>query len=201
MVMDPAKWYNTLLSCGMVKIGDIDAEDILDEMLVGDREYCLMSIREATYGSEVEIGQAYCSDCDEDFDAVVDLSDVPVKSLKSSKDRQFTVDLRKGGKATVRLPIGADQTAFLDDASLTNAERNTVLLSRVVLSVTVDGEDVPVAAYPSVVSSLGVLDRKKILKEIENRMPGPRYDEAVTIHDCGKAIPAPLGLMAMFPGL
>lgn len=199
---DPAKWYSALLSCGLVKVGPHDAEQLLDQMIVGDRDFALLAIREATYGDEVEITDAFCPACGETFETTVTVSSIPITRLSSPADAQFSVPLRKGGKATVRLPNGADQMAYLEDPDLTDAERNSILLSRVVLSMTVDGNEMSLAGFPSLVRSLGVADRKAILAAIDERMPGPRYDEVTAEHeDCGNSVPVPLGLVSMFPGL
>lgn len=198
---DPARWYNTLLECGVVSIGGHPAEDVLDSLLIGDREYLLLAIRTATYGDEIEMGTVGCPQCGQQVDLTVTATQVPVTRLRSVADSKFEVRMRKGGKARVRLPNGADQTAFLEDPNLTDAERNTILLSRCVVSLEVDGEETSVAAFPSLVNELGIVDRRSILKEIADRMPGPRYDEVEIEHDCGMKIPAPMGLVSLFPGL
>lgn len=197
---DPTRWYNTLLRSGTVSIGgDPATEADLGELLVGDREILLLAIRENTYGPEVEVGDMYCPECRIDFPASLSISDIPVRPFDGERD--FKVKLRKGGIAWVRLPSGSDQTAYMEDPSLTDSERNSILLSRVVLSVTVDGDDVPVAGFPSVVRELGIVDRRNILDEIDKRTPGPRYDEVEIEHECGTKIQVPMGLVPLFPGL
>ena len=200
---DMARYVHTLLASGVVTIGGEKAtDDLLDDLLVGDREYLVLAIRKATYGPEIEMGPTVCDDCGEVFDMVVMAKDIEVRPLSS--DRKFEVPLRKGGRATVRLPNGADQEAYLEDENLTDAERNTILLSRCVLTITdSDGEMHSVAGFPSLVrDGLGIRDRQSILKAINERQPGPRYDEIEHTHDeCGGKTKAFVGLVHLFPGL
>ena len=198
---DPTKFYQTLLECGTVDIGGKDPEDVTPGMLVGDREALLLGIRKATYGPEIELGEVYCVECDEAFEGSIDVDDIPIRPLKG--ETTFEVKLRKGGKAQVRLPVGADQMAAVKDPGLTESERNSLVLSRCVVTIAENGgEPMPVAGFPSLVLNLGIVDRKRILDEIHKRQPGPRYDEVVIRHeDCGNEIPALLGMGALFPGL
>ena len=198
------RWFNTLLRCGTVELDGREATDErLETLLVGDRETLALGIRAATYGAEVELGEITCPGCGEDFEAVINLeTDIPNREMKG--DPTFEVKLRKGGVAYVRLPNGADQTAYTEDGDLTDAERNSLLLSRCVETLPGDlGDQMPVAGFPSLVRSLGIVDRRKILSEIDSRMPGPRYDEVEIEHsECGTKIPVPpLGLVPLFPGL
>jgi hypothetical protein len=195
---DPTKFYNTILESGTVSVGGKDPEDVLPNMLVGDREALFLGIRKATYGPDVEMGDIYCAECDEEFEGSVSVDDVPVRPLKG--ETTFGVPLRKGGKATVRLPVGADQIAAVQ-GDMTESERNSTLLKRCVITLPQGGEDMPVAGFPSLVLNLGIADRKRILDEIHKRQPGPRYDEVVIEHECGNRIPVLLGMGALFPGL
>jgi hypothetical protein len=197
---DPMRFYNTLLEEGIASVGGKSPEEVIGQMLVGDRETILLGIREATYGPEIELGTAFCEECREEFDATIEVKDIPIRPLES--ETTFTVPLRKGGKAKVRLPEGADQTAYLKDPSLTDSERNSVLLSRCVITLPQNGEEMPVSGFPSLVLSLGVVDRRNILAEIDKRQPGPRYDGLEIEHECGSKVAVfVMGLVSLFPGL
>jgi len=199
---DPGRYLRTLLNCGVVEIGGQQAtEDMLDDLLVGDREYLVLAIRTATYGPEIEVGSMICEGCEEPFDMVVSSDDITLRPFTG--ERQFEVPLRRGGHATVRLPNGADQEAYLTEVNATDSERNSVLLARCVLAVTdATGDVQSVAGFPSLVrDGLGIVDRQSILKAINNRQPGPRYDEVEYVHECGAKITASVGLMHLFPGL
>lgn len=199
---DRMRFYNTLLEEGVVSVGGKNALDYLPDMLVGDRETLILGIRKATYGSEIELDTTYCPECREDFDAVIDVKDIPVRPLTS--ETTFEVKLRKGGKAVVRLPVGSDQSAYLKDNTILDSERNTILLQRcvVTLTETENGDELPVAGFPSLILSLGLADRRNILQEIDKRQPGPRYDGLEIEHECGNKVPVLVqGLVSLFPGL
>lgn len=200
---DAARFVHALLTCGVVTVGgETVTDEILDELLVGDREYLVLAIREATYGPEIEMDNStVCAFCNEVFDLVLQTNDIQIRTL--SGERQFEVPLRKGGRALVRLPNGGDQEAYLEDQSLTDPERNSILLSRCVVSLTdADGEVHSVAGFPSLVrDGLGIRDRQAILKAINERQPGPRYDEVEYTHECGGKSKAFVGLVHLFPGL
>lgn len=203
---EPVKWINTVLAAGVKSIGGYKGGsgiDVLGSMLVGDRDYALLAIREATYGPDIDYGTATCPHCDEEFELKVSVKDIPIKTMENPEDRTFEVPMRKGGKAHVRLPTGNDQAAYLDGQDLTPAERNSALLRRIVGAIEdADGNIETMAGFESRVDLIGLVDRKAILDAVDERMPGPQYSRVEIEHSCGKkiAIP-PIGLMALFPGL
>jgi hypothetical protein len=203
-IPSPARFVSALLECGVVSIGGEPAKKSdIKRLLIGDRDTLLLEIRRATYGDELEFERVVCPGCAEMLDITITLDEVPIQKLPESKDRQFTVKLRKGGEAVVRLPNGEDQEAILEDIELTDAERNSILLRRCVLQIIdSEGKTHQVAPRPSLVNNLGLVDRRKILNEITKRQPGPRYDEVSFTHEaCGKEVPLPLGLGDLFPYL
>lgn len=198
---DQSRFLQTLLECGVVSIGGKEATSkALEDLLVGDREYAALAIRNATYGPEIDYGHSTCPECREEVDIVVRLSEIPVRALKQ---REFEVKLRKGGKADVRLPNGADQSLYLADEEMNDAERNSLLLSRCVRRLTEkNGTEHLTAGFPSLVrDSLGIVDRKAIIDAINENQPGPLYDEVEYEHECGFKMHLPVGLMHLFPGL
>lgn len=200
---DAYKFFQSVLECGVTKIGSLDATpELLKDLLVGDREYLMLGIRNATFGPTVELGNSVCFDCGEHFVMAVELSDIPVRPL-GDEGRKFEFTLRKGSKAEVTLPNGHNQAQYLSDGDLTEAERTTALLQQCVeMLVTVDGEKHPIKAFPQLVrENLGIADRKALVQEINERQPGPLYNEVVHTHTCGHETEVEVGLGAMFPGL
>lgn len=189
-------FIDTLLGCGTEDI----SKDELSNMLVGDRDSLLLGIRAATYGPEIEYAFR-CPFCDGKSDLEFEVSDIPVKKLEG--DIEFDVELRRGKRARLRLANGADQLAVFDQDDLTVPERDTILLSRCVLSITdKDGTETNVAAFPSAVRQLSIPDRKKLLNEIATGQPGPKLDEITIKHDpCGNEVALEFGLGDLFPGL
>jgi hypothetical protein len=203
---NPARFVSTLLQCGVVSVGGEEpSRDLLLQLLVGDRDALLIGIRRVTYGDEIELEDSKCPFCGEGYGLTVTLDDIPtVKLSDPALDAMFTTELRRGRRALVRLPNGADQEAVMANPDLSIAERNTVLLSRCVVTLTgADGSERQVSAFPGLVrDGLSIPDRSKILEEIKKRQPGPRLDEITFTHEiCGREVPLPLEVGTLFRGV
>lgn len=196
-------YLNTLLEQGTVKVGDASPEEskgLLRKLLVGDRDAVLLGIRVITYGKDLEIPQWECPQCGDLSDLVIDLyTDVTVKTLNGN-DASFEVKLNKGAVASVRLPNGEDQQAMSENPKATQAERNTVTLQRCVSTI-VDGEGRThsMAGFPSLARDMTIPDRRKILKEISDRQPGPQFQDVKLTHAaCGNEVSLSLGIGDLF---
>jgi hypothetical protein len=199
-----SRWLATMLELAVEKIDDKTADaDAVGKLLVGDRDFLLMAIRKVTWGPEIELHGIECTNCGEAFDPIVHTDDIPVKKLQSPSDSAFTVALRNGRSASVRLPNGHDQAVYLDKEDMSNAHRNTLLLQRCVASITdAAGMEMPVEGFPSMVRDMSLPDRTRVLREINDRMPGARYDEVPVTHpDCGETSVIRIGPVALFPDL
>lgn len=200
-----ARWVSTLLELAVEKINNEPADpEALGRLLVGDRDYLLLAIRKVTWGPEIELSGIECSGCRELFDVNVHTDDIPVKKLRDPSEATFTVELRNGRKATVRLPNGNDQAVYLDKDDASNAQRNTLLLQRCVETIIeANGMEMPVEGFPSLVrEGLALPDRTKLIREVDQRMPGARYNEVPVTHpDCGKTTVIGIGPVALFPDL
>lgn len=203
---NPARFVSTLLQCGVVSLGGHEAtRELLLQLLVGDRDALLLGIRRATYGDEIELEDSNCPFCGEGFGLTITLDDIPTVELADPHmDAVFTIDLRRDRKARVRLAVGADQEAVMANPDLSMAERNTVLLSRCVVTLTgADGSERSVTAQPSLVrDGLSIPDRSKILEELRKRQPGPRLEQITFTHEiCGREVPLPLEVGTLFRGV
>lgn len=199
-----ARWISTLLELAVEKIdGETADKDAIGRLLVGDRDYLLMAIRKVTWGPEIELEDIKCSNCGELFDCVAHTDDIPIKPLQDRSEATFTVELRNGRKANVRLPNGHDQAVYLEKEDTSNAQRNTLLLQRCVENVTdAHGVEMPIEGFPSLVRDMSLPDRMHLLREINNRMPGARYNEVPVKHDdCGETTVIAIGPAALFPDL
>lgn len=188
-----AKFYDTVLQRGVVRVGDKKADaTLLDGLLSGDRDHLMIAVRVATYGPEVELEGIVCPTCAAKQDVTLDLTqDVPSKPLE---DRTFEVALRRG-TAVVTLPTGTTQRKLLEAADKTAAELNTILLSQCVQ--TLNGQ--PVLGAASVREGLGAGDRAKIIDELGKRIPGPRLGEvSKACRQCSEEIELALTQPAIF---
>lgn len=193
-------FIDTILHCG---VEDIDS-DTMDTMLVGDRDALLLGIRAATYGPEIEFNGYQCPFCGERTDLEFDVTDIPVVRMEDpANEMEFEVELKKGRVAKVRLANNEDQSAVMEKENLTGAERDSILLSRCVMSIDdKDGNSTNIAAFPSAVREMPLMDRRKILNELVTRQPGPKFDQITFKHEaCGNEVALEFDLGDLFPGL
>jgi hypothetical protein len=175
---NPFTFLDRLLRCGVTRIGTSNDEKLLSQMLIGDREAVILGIRKATYGSEIKVNEWTCPDCSNTADLTFSVDDIPVTKLDDPDEAVFTVPLRKGGKAKIRLANGEDQLAVFDKPNLTQAQRETIMLSRCVISITdSSGSEKLMAAFPSMSRTMSVPDRHTILTALAERQPGPKYNQ------------------------
>jgi hypothetical protein len=189
------KAFSTILSRGVVKIGDTTADEkMLDAMLSGDRDALMLGVFKATFGSELEI-PAPCNGCGEMKLVAVDIDrDVPVKVLIDPiEDRTFTVQGKKN-EYLVTLPTGVVQKEITENAEKGEAELTTSLLEHTILEI--NGSPVVTKAQ---VLNMGIVDRRKISTEISKRIPGPQFDGVtITCPDCEGEVVVPFNLGAFF---
>lgn len=199
-------FVDVLVARGTEAIGTEPATpELLKNLLIGDRDEIVLAIRKATYGDTVSVERWTCPECS----GVTPLSfsltdDIERKKLENpAEETVFEVELRKGAKAKVRLPNGADQAYLFDDESLTTAQRNSRLLTKCVMSYTgPDGREHNIAARPTVVLELSSPDRQKLVQEISKRQPGPQYNRIKFTHDeCGNEVVLALGVADLFRDL
>ena len=198
------RFLSTMLSRGVVEIGGEPATpELLRRLLVGDRDFLFMEIRRATYGSDLPYLGIECWKCQDSLDVQLTLDDIPLVKMKNPADREFSVPLRKGGHALVRLPVGSDQESALNNTKASVSEINTLMLAKTIVSLTsAAGNEVGVVGNADLVRGLGIADRQSILNELEKRQPGPQYgDVSITHEGCGAVIPLPIGPGDLFPSL
>jgi hypothetical protein len=196
----------TIIECGAVQIGENPKKDtprLLKQMIIGDLDAILFGIYKMTYGDRVEVKGWICPECADPEDIGFDVSeDIEVKRLVDIADAEFTVELRGGKSAVVRLPIGADQEATGDNPDRTIVERNTILLQRCIVEVIDEnGRSKNLAAFPSYAKEMGIKDRRLVISAIAERQPGPQYNSIKFKHvSCGKEVTLGLDLADLFLG-
>lgn len=199
-------FMNVLLECGTVRFGTEDpgqTRKLLKNALVGDRDAIILGIRRATYGDQIEVERWQCPECGEHSDLVIPLDEIPVHELEGDTD-MLEVPLRRGRTAQVRLASGADQLAVFENTKLLTAERDTILLSRCLVSITdPNGTKHTTAGFASSYArGLSAMDRHTILRELREKAPGPRFNEMKIEHvTCGKEAELPLGMADLFPDI
>lgn len=197
-VSDVGRGLMTILQRATVSIGEHKAtNDILDNLLAGDRELLLLEIRKITFGNEVEL-VGPCPECGEQDQAFnIDLTkDVKVRRLNDPiLDRRFEVDC-KVGAVIVNLPDGRSQKKVVQNSDKTSAEVDTMLLKDCIESI----NGVSVFDVKQILN-LGIKDRRRLLEEIADRNPGPDLSEVKkTCSACNQEVTIPLSLVDLFRG-
>lgn len=200
LVGNPARFSQVLLERGVVSIGPhLATEELLDKLLIGDRDMLVLGIRRATYGDTLDFDVS-CGHCGVVSRVRVTFADdVPVKALPwDTAEVEHEIELRNGRVAVVKLATGAVQRYVLSLENKTVSEANTHLFSKCVVSI--DGE--AVSGRLDVVKKLGMAERKTVLDWLIDNQPGPQYDEVKnTCTVCGKETPLSLQAEDLFPGL
>lgn len=189
----PGRLLSAILEQGTVMIGHRKAtSQLMDGLLVGDREALLLAIRIATYGKDLEF-TLECPFCAREQDVSLDLKEaVPVVKLENQSDRNFEVEL-KVGTATCGMPTGKDQKVIANSENKSVAELNTLLLAGCVQSV--DGMPVGIEG----IRRMGLQDRSKLIAELGKRKVGPQFsDVSLPCQHCEETIALPLTLADLF---
>lgn len=184
----------TILSRGTVAIGKLPAADnVLDNLLTGDRDAILLGIYRATFGDTADIS-SYCNGCEEFKSVEVNIvNDIKTKLLVDQSDRTFEVQGRKH-TYTVILPTGITARDLA-----TNDEKNMSELTSMLLEQTVTEIDGNPVLSKLQVQNIGIVDRRKIGDAIAERNPGPRFeDTSVTCPDCEGKVVVPISLGTLF---
>lgn len=190
-----SKAFNGLLERAVVSIGDIPVTlEIIDQLLVGDRDALLLGIYKVTFGDEAEF-EGFCNGCAEYKPVQINIDeDIEVKTLANPiDDRKFTV---KGKKNTylVSLPDGTTQKHLVNNSDKTVAELTTLLLEQTVLEI----NDTPVISKLQA-QNINLADRRKIGEELAKRAPGPRFNPIeVDCPDCEGKVVVPISIGALF---
>lgn len=190
----PGRALLKILERATVRVGEEKAsKEILDRMLMGDRDAILLAIYRATYGKDVTF-TAVCEECDWEGEVGVDLStDVPVSTLSDAADQSFLVEAREG-TISVMLPNGVVQRDLLTNPNASEPEMKTMLLSGCVMSV----NGVP-ALKEKTARELGIKTRELLVNEIAKRSPGPKLNLiAKPCGNCGKELALPVTLANLF---
>lgn len=187
--------WSTILSRGVVNIGGIPVtEEMLDKLLIGDRDALVLAVYKATFGNVSKI-EAFCTGCKEYKTVLFDLtSDIKTKKLLDPiKDRTFEVYGKKS-KYLVTLPTGATQKDMSSDPNKTDAELKTSILEHCVLEI----DDQPLMTKMQI-KAIGIQDRTLLVDQIAERNPGPQFENfTIDCPDCGGKVVVPVTLGTIF---
>lgn len=186
--------FVTVLNRATTRIGNVDAtEELLDKLLVGDRDALLLGIYRATFGDTSTVS-SWCEGCREIKEVEIDVnSDIKYRPLVDFADATFTVKGKKK-EFLVTLPTGLTQKKLLADPEANAAEVMTTLLEQCVLQI--DGKPVFSKAQ---IQGLSIMDRREIAEAISDRNPGPLFEDlTIKCPDCEGEVQVPISLGTMF---
>lgn len=198
-----------VLSRCVARIGDVEpvTTNIARELLVGDRQFLLLKLREISVGSRIE-GTVRCPwpDCGAKVDVDFATSDIPV----SGAEDRFPIHTFElpddawiddglpapSSRVTFRLPNGADQEALEGTLARNPAEAVVALFDRCVAS-----EPAADGAFPPFQADrLSVRGRMALEGAIALHAPGVSLDMSLTCPECGRSFTAPFDLQDFFFG-
>lgn len=199
------RFISALLERGVVAIGGkpVDKE-LLQQLLIGDRDMLALGVRKMTYGRTINV-QMLCVRCAVESEVQVDLEDdVPVKHLSWSADiTEHTITVPSGKHIVMRLGNGGDQAAIFDSQAsrpnVTNAEMNSMLLARTIVEYDHNLVN-PKGALELVRKEISGGDRQVLIKWLVDNQPGPMYNDVKHTCDvCGEEQSLGLSVSELFP--
>jgi ribosomal protein S27AE len=189
------EYVSALLKRTVINIGDLEVKkspDIIDELIIGDRDILFLAVVKATYG-KVRTYHLTCPHCKESTDLSIDVDeDFAVQGTEEDADKEISVTLRNGSVVKFRHPNGAD-SKIIGKKAKNPAEQNTLMISRCVIT------DVPNKEQWA--RNLNIGDRTKIIDAILEVKIGPKVGE---VNDpcpsCGEQIILPLDWVSLLFG-
>jgi hypothetical protein len=196
-----------ILSRCVRRIGSIRpvTEQMARSLLIADRQYLLLKLRELTFGSRVE-GTLSCPwpQCGTRVDVDFSIADVPVKPLAAvaaicrvelSPEAVEDAAGTPQQSLSFRLPNGEDQEILAPALARNPAEALTHLLERCLTGMETGGEDVH-----DRVARLSSRARQEIERAMEECAPHVELEMALVCPECGREFTAPFDLQDFFFG-
>jgi hypothetical protein len=182
------------------------SQDVVRHLLVGDRQYLLLKLRELTLGDYIR-ATLYCPwpNCGKKIMVSFSTNDIPV-SESVNKGPLYTMELSpeaafvaEGGEKyreiRFRLPNGGDQEAISPVLSQNEARALTLLLQRCLQSI-------GPLAHPdeATVERLSPLARMEIEQQMEAIAPKLELTMESTCPECGREYAVPFDVQHFFFG-
>lgn len=171
-------------------------EDLVSDMLVGDRDYLLLRLRQMDLGDHVhQVMRCPSPACGKKVDVDFLVSEIEVRRVPEVS-AAYRVQLGDGTDAvnvSVRLPTGRDQEAMAALAPANPAAANTRLFSRAVLKW---GERGPLDEEAA--RALPLKHRSQLAAFLERSSPGPDLYLDVQCPMCGADMGASFDLHGFF---
>jgi hypothetical protein len=211
LLADPARnraaQITAVLTRCIQRIGSISpvSESIVHNLLVADRDFLLLKLREATFGSRVQ-GTLPCPwpDCGEKVDIDFSIDDIPVTAsedkgpvfaLSLSPEAAFFENGKSFHELTFRLPTGADQELVSPRLAENESLALTELLARCIQSI-----GAVAIESPAQLEGLSSMARMEIEVEMLRVAPRIELNMDVVCPECTRVFTAPFDLQDFFFG-
>ncbi len=194
------------------RVGAIEpvTAEIARGLLVGDRQYILLLLRQLTFGDKVQ-ATISCPwrDCGERIDIDFNISEVPVTRCEQPQAfyrMQVEPDMLAGSdipglqagtplEIEFRLPNGADQEVVGPYVAHNQSEALTLLLTRCIKSIGQNEQ-----AVAEIINALCGKARHQIECEMEAHAPSVELTMETDCPECGRSFIAPFELQDFFFG-
>ncbi len=203
---ETASLVTAVLSRGVRRLGDISpvTEDIARQLLIADRQYLLLKLRQQTFGDLVR-ADLFCpwADCGQRVSIEFGIDDLPVEEA-AEPGPFYTLTLSPHARGEedapqrevcFRLPNGADQEALSTLLASNEAEALSLMLVRAIQRI---GSFAPPG--PERVAALSPLARSEIEAEMERVAPKIELSMDTVCSECGRAFAVPFDLHRFFFG-
>jgi len=191
---------STILGRCVKRIGHFDevTEEIVRNLLVGDRQYLMLKLREITFGERVQ-ATVTCPwpDCGGGVDISFNISDIPIKDASlTSPIHEFKLSAIAEGDPHIiwfRLPNGADQEALSGQLIQNQAVATTQLLWRCIQRIDdIEGPDI------EYVRSLPTHTRVQIEQRMQALGPDVELTMEAVCPECDRSFSIPFDLQEFF---
>ncbi len=185
-----AEQVTDFLAQVIVEVPELDrpvSKDLVAEMLIGDRDYLLLRLRQLSLGDKVEqVMRCPSTACGRKADVEFLISELPVRRVPVVQP-WYEFDLSAPAKPdddkskhiVLRLPVGRDLEAVLDCKDVNPALANTRLFARIVKTVGRSGLDEAGAR------DLPLRLRSEITELLRGITPGPDLRIEIQCPHCG----------------
>jgi hypothetical protein len=186
---EPQDFFDLVIALGVQSIDDFDLSMLptaerqghLRQLLIGERDQIFMAVVRATFGDTKTMGFR-CSMCGEQQEVDLLLSeDFKPKQVEGVDSALFTYRTSKGQELEYRLVTGDDQLEAFSRKTATNAEQNTIILSRCITKLNGGMVPDPIAF----VRGLSMRDRQSLLAELIGKQPTIDLTAATRCAACG----------------
>lgn len=193
-----SEYMSMLLRRSVISIGDIvvaDAPDVIDSLIIGDRDILFLGTIQATYGRYKEL-IATCGSCNESSDIKVDLKDdFKVDAKDQDLRKPLEITLKNGETILLNYATGGD-SQYVNKKAKTTAEQNTLMLARCAIF-----KDNAPADREDWARKLSLADRNKMVKALLNNQPGPQMEVVKTqCANCKADMPLALDWVSLLFG-